>query len=106
MAMDVDRNGVHLAIARRRLDDRFGHEGGPLVLVCNHLDVREQIPFDEFVELLASIELHGGRRIAADRPIDRDGARVHASRDRIVNPDTASFGEPIGKNFHCSGLTT
>ena len=42
--------------------------------------------FDELIELLARIELHGRRRIATDRPIDRDGARAHASRDRIVNP--------------------
>ena len=53
------------------------------------LEVAEQLVGDQLVELFAGVELHGGRRIAADDAVDAGRARVLAAGDRGVDPGAA-----------------
>ena len=55
------------------------------------VDVAQQIVLDQFVELLAGVELHRRRRIAADGAVDRGGAGIGAAGDGGVDPGAAGL---------------
>ena len=91
--MNVDRHRKHLAVARRGIDDRLRDHALPFLLGRQLIDVAQQVVLDEFVELLAGVELHGCRWRAADGAVDGGGAGVGAAGDRGVDPGAAGLGD-------------
>ena len=69
----------------------------PSAATC--VDVIDEALRDDVVELLAGVELHGGRRIAADDAVDRGGARILADGDGGVDPLAARRIECIGEHL-------
>ena len=100
LAVNIDRDRIELAVAHGRIDDRLRHDLAPLAGFRLRVDVAHQIVADQLVELLAGVELHHGRGIAAHHPVDAGGARIDAAGDGIVDPGAAGLGELIGEDLH------
>ena len=105
LAVDVDRNGVELAVAHGRLDDRLRHQLAPLAGLRLLLDVPQEIVADELVELLAGVELRHRGRVAAHDAVDGGCAGIHAARDGGVDPGPAALGVLVGEHPDRGGFS-
>jgi hypothetical protein len=108
LAVDVHRHSVDMAVAGNSGEDRRRDDGVPVLLGGDCVDIREQAAFDQFVELLACVELHRGRRIAPDGVVEGRGASIDAAGDGGVDPLAACLGElvseyPDGGRFTARG---
>ena len=99
LAVHIDRDRIDLAVAGDRIEEGRRQEVAPLALGRHLIDVVDEPLRDDVVELLAGVELHGGRRIAADDPVDRRGAGILADGDGGIDPFAARRVEGIGEDL-------
>ena len=94
-----------MTVAGNSGEDRWRDDGFPVLLGRNRVDIREQAAFDQFVELLAGVELHRGRRIAPDGAVEGGGAGIDAAGDGGVDPFAACLGELVSEYPHGGRFT-
>ncbi|MFT3850608.1 MAG: hypothetical protein QM739_18615 [Propionivibrio sp.] len=88
--VDVHRHRVVMAVDLDRVDDGLRQHRVPVLLAGDGVEIVEHAFVDQIAELLAGVELRGGRRVVADHAVDRRRARLFAAGDRRVDPLAAS----------------
>ena len=104
LSMDIDRQGVEVAVAHRSIEDGLRQSIFPMAGIRLGIEVDQEAAVDEFVELLAGVELHHGRRIAADDAIDTRRPRSLAPGDRRVDPLATGLVEGVREHLHGGGF--